>query len=96
MVVVGAVLPIKMKNGSKILDQKIVPSDVFDGMKKDIEDKDQQIALLKSKVIHFESLLKIKDERINDLTEQIKRLNSSQYYSSSGSRLLNKMVLRAE
>ncbi|KAK9743763.1 CH-like domain in sperm protein [Popillia japonica] len=89
----SAVVPIKVKTGSKILDQKIVPSEVYDTMKKGIEEKDNEINTLKTKVTHLESLVKIKDERINDLTEQIKRLSSQQYYSSSASRLLNKVSL---
>ncbi|GJQ86859.1 hypothetical protein Trydic_g19527 [Trypoxylus dichotomus] len=87
----GAVLPIKVKTGSKILEQKIVPSDMYDSMTKDLETKDNEINTLKTKVVHLESLLKIKDERISDLVEQIKRLSSIQCYSGSGNRLLNKV-----
>ncbi|XP_022918648.1 sperm flagellar protein 1-like [Onthophagus taurus] len=88
--VTGEVVPIKVKSGSKILDQKIVPSDMYDNMKKDIEEKESAISTLKNKVEHLESLLRMKDERIGDLSDQIKRLSDTNN-TSSGNRFLPKM-----
>lgn len=46
----GAVVPIKLKNGSLISEQKIVPTSVFDKMQNDIVEKDEAITILKNKV----------------------------------------------
>lgn len=46
----GAVLPIKLKSGSSISEQKIVPTLVYDKMQNDILEKDEAIVILKNKV----------------------------------------------
>lgn len=66
-----SVVPVKVKSGSKVIEQVIVPMDLFNGMKKEIEEKEEEICCLRNKVCHLESMLAIKEERIKDLTDQI-------------------------
>lgn len=46
----GAILPVKVRAGSAISDQKIVPQDLFDKMQNDIIEKDELITTLQNKV----------------------------------------------
>lgn len=43
-------MPIKIKQGSKILDQRIVPASVYDEMVESIKTKDDTIKRLQDKV----------------------------------------------
>ncbi|KAF2897604.1 hypothetical protein ILUMI_08573 [Ignelater luminosus] len=69
----GSIIPIKAKNGTKPLDHKVIPIDTFTRMESELEEKNEAIRILKNKLQHLESLLQIKDERINDLTRQLQQ-----------------------
>ncbi|KAJ8916972.1 hypothetical protein NQ315_008372 [Exocentrus adspersus] len=65
------IVPVKIKSGTKTIERKMVPSEVFEEMEKSITDKEETITVLKTKVEHLESLISVKDERIKDLTQQL-------------------------
>ncbi|XP_076653756.1 sperm flagellar protein 1 [Halictus rubicundus] len=50
---------------------KTVPRHVFVRLKQELEEKNDAINALQQKVTHLESLMKLKDQRIADLTAQI-------------------------
>ncbi|XP_033309745.1 sperm flagellar protein 1-like [Bombus bifarius] len=50
---------------------KTVPRHVFVRLKQELEEKNELINILHQKVSHLESLIKLKDQRITDLTSQI-------------------------
>ncbi|XP_076755542.1 uncharacterized protein LOC143426186 [Xylocopa sonorina] len=50
---------------------KTVPRHVFVRLKQELEEKNDVINTLNKKVLHLESLMKLKDQRITDLTSQI-------------------------
>lgn len=50
---------------------KTVPRHVFVRLKQELEEKNEVINTLYQKVSHLESLMKLKDQRITDLTSQI-------------------------
>lgn len=52
---------------------KTVPRQAFIRLKQQLEEKNEVINTLHQKVSHLESLMKLKDERIDDLTVQITR-----------------------
>ncbi|XP_017769531.1 PREDICTED: sperm flagellar protein 1-like [Nicrophorus vespilloides] len=79
----GNVLPIKMKQGSKVSDQKIVPADIFNDMLKSLDEKEQIVNELRLKLDHWEKLVSIKDQRIADLEGEIKRLTIEKRISSN-------------
>ncbi|CAH1974721.1 unnamed protein product [Acanthoscelides obtectus] len=87
-----AVVPIKIQNGDKTVDRKVVSSEVFERMERDIAEKNEEIAALKAKVEHLENMLSIKEERIKDLTNQLQSLvNNSSQSNISKSRFFNKI-----
>lgn len=88
------IVPVKIKNGTKTLDRKMVPNELFDQMQKDIVNKEEIINTLRSKVEHLENIIKIKDERIKDLTQQLQTIvNGSNHTGilSPKSRFFNKI-----
>ncbi|CAH0554357.1 unnamed protein product [Brassicogethes aeneus] len=87
----GSIIPIKVKNGSKIVDQKMVPSEIFDKMEKDLAEKTEEIINLKNKVEHLENLLHVKDERINDLTNQLQNLENDPNSPNPKGRFFNNL-----
>ncbi|XP_030758139.1 sperm flagellar protein 1-like [Sitophilus oryzae] len=70
------VVPIKIRAGSKTLDQKMVPVNIFDRMEQDIASKNEKIAMLQDKLEHLEKMVAIKDERIKDLSQQLQAVGS--------------------
>ncbi|CAG9859083.1 unnamed protein product [Phyllotreta striolata] len=71
------VIPLKINNGVKTVDKKLVPSDLYDKMEKELQTQKDTIAELTQKVDHFEKLIGIKDERIKDLSHQLQSLIST-------------------
>ncbi|CAH1176582.1 unnamed protein product [Phaedon cochleariae] len=68
------IIPIKIKNGSQLVDRKMVPNTIFETMEKDIIEKRETIKLLQEKVDHLDNLVAIKEERIKDLTQQLQAI----------------------
>ncbi|XP_060524015.1 sperm flagellar protein 1-like [Cylas formicarius] len=68
------VVPVKIMSGTKTMNQKMVPAEVFDRMELDLTEKDSQIVALKDKVEHLEKMVVVKDERIKDLTQQLQSI----------------------
>lgn len=88
------IVPVKIKNGTKMLDRKMVPNELFDQMQKDIVNKQELINTLKAKMEHLENILKIKDERIKDLSQQLQTIvngNNGANVMSPKSRFFNKI-----
>lgn len=89
------IVPVKIKNGTKTLDRKMVPSEIFEGMEKDIAEKEETITILKNKVEHLENLIALKEERIKDLTQQLQTVvnvsTSQPNLSSHRARFFNKI-----
>ncbi|XP_056632918.1 sperm flagellar protein 1-like [Diorhabda carinulata] len=77
------VVPIKINNGTEMIDRKLVPVETFEKMEKEIAEKQETITLLTNKVDHLEKLLAIKDERIKDLTQQIQSIINTTGESTS-------------
>ncbi|XP_032667657.1 sperm flagellar protein 1 [Odontomachus brunneus] len=50
---------------------KTVPRHVFVRLKQELQEKNEKISMLQQKVSHMESVMKLKDQRIDDLTLQI-------------------------
>ncbi|KAK4876154.1 hypothetical protein RN001_012576 [Aquatica leii] len=72
----GSIIPLKQKDGLKTLDHKIIPMDTYTNMLQEIQEKTEMVNALSNKVQHLESLLIIKDERINDLMQRIQQISS--------------------
>lgn len=68
------IVPVKIKNGTKIIDRKMVPNEVLDRMQKDLVEKKEILNTQKTRIEHLENLLKVKDERIKDLTQQLQTI----------------------
>lgn len=87
------IVPVKVKSGTKTLDKKMVASEVFDKMEKDLVEKDETIISLKGRVEHLENLIKLKDDRIKDLTNQLQSIanSASEVNLSPKSRFFNKI-----
>lgn len=88
------IVPVRIKNGTKTLDRKMVPNELFDQMQKDISEKQEVINTLKAKIEHVENILKIKDERIKDLSQQLQTVvngNNAGSILSPKSRFFNKI-----
>ncbi|XP_023026928.1 sperm flagellar protein 1 [Leptinotarsa decemlineata] len=83
------IVPIKIKNGTKVIDRKMVPNQIFDKMEKDLAVKEETISVLRSKVDHLENLVKIKEERIKDLTQQLQAVVNNNSGSESSSNMLS-------
>ncbi|CAH1114701.1 unnamed protein product [Psylliodes chrysocephalus] len=71
------VVPIKINNGTKTVERKLVPSEMFDKMETDLEEQKETIATLTQKLDHLEKLIGIKDERIKDLSQQLQTIINS-------------------
>lgn len=56
---------------------KTVPRHVFVRLKQELEEKNEIISTLHQKISHLESLIKLKDQRISDLTTQIVKTGES-------------------
>lgn len=56
------------------LANKTVPRHIFTRLKQELQDKNDTISTLQQKISHLESIMKLKDQRIEDLTLQITRL----------------------
>ncbi|KAF5300234.1 hypothetical protein FQR65_LT09188 [Abscondita terminalis] len=78
----GSVISLKQKDSSKALDHKIIPMETFTNMEQAIQDKTELVESLSNKIQYLESLLIIKDERINDLTHQIQQMSNNTNGSS--------------
>lgn len=68
---------------------KTVPRHVFTKLKQELQEKNEAISTLNHKVTHLESLMKLKDQRISDLTIQItsppeSTINGKSHLLSSG------------
>nr|CAH7739709.1 unnamed protein product [Callosobruchus chinensis] len=88
-----AVVPIKIQNGDKTVDRKVVSSEMFEQMERDIAEKNEEIIVLQAKVEHLENMLSIKEERIKDLTNQLQSLvnSSTSQATRSKSRFFDKI-----
>lgn len=53
---------------------KTVPRHVFIRLKQELQEKNDTIATLQQKILHLENIMRLKDQRIDDLTVQITRL----------------------
>lgn len=53
---------------------KTVPRHIFIRLKQELQEKNDMISTLQQKISHLESIMKLKDQRIDDLTVQITRL----------------------
>lgn len=53
---------------------KTVPRHIFTRLKQELQEKNDTISTLQQKISHLESIMKLKDQRIDDLTLQITRL----------------------
>ncbi|XP_065173494.1 sperm flagellar protein 1-like isoform X2 [Atheta coriaria] len=85
--IADTVMPIKIKHGSKILDQRIVPASVYDEMVESIKTKDDTIKRLQDKIYHLEQMVELKDSRIEDLRSKMNEENGVQ----SAKRFLNNL-----
>ncbi|KAG5323011.1 SPEF1 protein, partial [Acromyrmex heyeri] len=56
------------------LANKTVPQHIFTRLKQELQEKNDTISTLQQKILHLESIMKLKDQRIDDLTLQITRL----------------------
>ncbi|KAG5324892.1 SPEF1 protein, partial [Pseudoatta argentina] len=56
------------------LANKTVPRHIFTRLKQELQEKNDTISTLQQKISHLESIMKLKDQRIDDLTLQITRL----------------------
>ncbi|XP_071559514.1 sperm flagellar protein 1 [Temnothorax nylanderi] len=52
---------------------KTVPRHIFTRLKQELQEKNDTISTLQQKISHLESIMKLKDQRIDDLTTQITR-----------------------
>lgn len=53
---------------------KTVPRHIFIHLKQELQEKNDTISTLQQKISHLENIMKLKDQRIDDLTVQITRL----------------------
>lgn len=49
----ASILNVQVKNGTKVTMQKMVPSDVYDKMQRDIMEQDELIVMLSNKVCTY-------------------------------------------
>ncbi|XP_018319144.1 sperm flagellar protein 1-like [Agrilus planipennis] len=87
----GTIMPVKEKNSDKTIDHKLIPVDYIDKMEANLQEKDEAVVILRNKVQHLETLLHVKDERINDLTRQIEQLSGRSNTSLNEPRLVKKL-----
>ncbi|KAG5877624.1 hypothetical protein JTB14_023839 [Gonioctena quinquepunctata] len=83
------IIPIKIKNGSRMLNRKMVSNEVFENMEKDLVEKEEAIKTLNNKIDHLENLVKVKDERIKDLTQQLQTVVNNSSGPESTSNILS-------
>lgn len=62
---------------------KTVPRHIFTRLKQQLQEKNDTISTLQQKISHLESIMKLKDQRIDDLTMQITRLPIEQNATTS-------------
>ncbi|XP_044754418.1 sperm flagellar protein 1-like isoform X2 [Coccinella septempunctata] len=62
---------------------KTIPIPEYEKLEKDLQEKEDTIQTLQQKLEHLESLVKIKDERINDLTRQLESYSNEDMACSS-------------
>lgn len=90
-----AIVPIKIRNGTKTLDRKVITTELLEAMEQSIAQKEESITILKNKVEHLENLVAVKEERIKDLTQQLQTVvnvsTSQQNLASPGGRFFNKI-----
>lgn len=55
---------------------KTVPRHIFIRLKQELREKNDMISTLQQKISHLENIMRLKDQRIDDLTVQITRLPS--------------------
>ncbi|XP_012223902.1 sperm flagellar protein 1 [Linepithema humile] len=55
------------------ITSKTVPRHIFARLKQELQEKNDTISMLRQKILHLESIIKLKDQRIEDLTVQITR-----------------------
>lgn len=55
------------------VENKTVPRHVFVRLKQELQEKTDKISMLQQRISHLESIMKLKDQRIDDLTAQITR-----------------------
>ncbi|VVD01905.1 unnamed protein product [Leptidea sinapis] len=69
------VVPIKTRvNGVlETIQQKVVSYETFMGIKEELKDAKESYEVLKQKVDHLDNLLKLKEERIEELQKQLER-----------------------
>ncbi|CAG9765321.1 unnamed protein product [Ceutorhynchus assimilis] len=68
------VLDIKIKAGSRTSSQKMLPAEIYQKMELDLAQKDEEINSLVQQVTHLTNLLKLKEDRIIDLTNQLQSM----------------------
>jgi len=54
-------------------ENKTVPRQVFVRLKQELQEKNDTISTLQQKILHLENVMRLKDQRIDDLTTQIMR-----------------------
>lgn len=57
------------------VQNKQIPRSAFLQLKQQLQEKSELVVLLSERILHLESLIKLKDQRIADLSSQIARLN---------------------
>ncbi|XP_015126788.1 sperm flagellar protein 1 [Diachasma alloeum] len=57
------------------VQNKKIPRSAFLKLKQELQEKNDMVAVLGDRVFHLESLIKLKDQRIADLSTQLTRLN---------------------
>ncbi|XP_011302319.1 sperm flagellar protein 1-like [Fopius arisanus] len=57
------------------VQNKKIPRPAFLKLKQELQEKNDMVAMLGEKIFHLESLIKLKDQRIADLSAQLTRLN---------------------
>ncbi|KAK9889710.1 hypothetical protein WA026_007092 [Henosepilachna vigintioctopunctata] len=65
---------------------KTLPISEFEKLEKDLLERDETIQILKQKLEHSENLLKIKEERINDLNTQLENMTETDLKCSASPR----------
>ncbi|KAI4457839.1 spermatogenesis-associated 4-related [Holotrichia oblita] len=76
------VVPVQLQDGHRILLKKIIPSHIYDEIKKDIEEKAAEIITLEDKVAKLERVLRVRNAEIRNLTSQLRKL-STEYYTNN-------------
>ncbi|PSN48333.1 Sperm flagellar protein 1 [Blattella germanica] len=68
-----AINPSRNLNGVKISTEKMVPVKILECKLKELSEKEENIAMLAQRVDHLENLVKLKDQRITELSTQLQR-----------------------